>query len=74
MVHLHHGLMQPRIGAAAVHEIFMRANFTDDAVIDDDESVGLAQGAQTMSDGDGGAAFDEMIECGLDLTLRFGVH
>ena len=65
--------MQARIGAAVFHQAFVRSRLRDAAIFDDHQAVGLPQGAEAMRDGDSRTAFHQMVECGLNFTLRLGI-
>ena len=66
-------LVQPPVGALARHQFVVRADLDDPAALQDDQAVGLAQGAQAVGDGDRRAALDQVVERLLDLPLGLGV-
>src|SRR5207244_9210883 len=45
------------------------ADFHDMAVLEDEDTVGVAQGAEAVSDEDGGALVVREAECALDVAL-----
>src|ERR1039458_10352271 len=55
---------------AADHQLIVRADFDDPAVIDDDDAVGLHRGRQPMRDQNGGARLEQNVEGRLDVCLR----
>ena len=46
----------------------------DAAFVEDEDAVGVLNGAEAVGDGEDGAAFSEGVEGGLDLVLAFRVE
>ena len=55
------------------HQFIVVANFDNPATIHDDQSVGFAQRAQAVGDGNCGAALDQIVERLLDFLLGLGI-
>jgi hypothetical protein len=70
---LHLGLVESKVGALAGEQFFVWTDFDQFAGRDDGDAVRLAQGAESMSDGDGGAALDKCVQRGLNLPFRLGI-
>ena len=68
------GLFEAVVGALLGHEVFVLSLFDDGAAVEDDEAVGAAQGGESMGDGEGGAAGDEVVECGGRERAGLGVQ
>ena len=67
------GLVEAPVVAAPGHEFVVGAFFHFLAFVHDDEAVGLVEGGEAVGDGDGGAAFDEVVQRFLDFALGFGI-
>src|SRR6185503_3303755 len=65
---------QPRIGAAAPHQLGMRAGLDDAAVVQDDQPVHARDRREAMRDRDHGAALHQRIELLLDRGLDLAVE
>ena len=60
--------------AAQGEEFLVRAALDDAAFVQDDDLVGVLDGAEAVGDGDGGAAGHELLEGLLDAALGLGVE
>ena len=65
------GLVEAPVVTAPGHEFVVGAFFHFLAFVYDDEAVGLVEGGEAVGDGDGGAAFDEVVQRFLDFALGF---
>lgn len=70
---LHLGLVESKVGALAGEQFVMGTDFDQFAGRDYCDTVRLAQGAESMGDGDGGAALDKCVQRGLNLPFRLGI-
>lgn len=52
----------------------MVADLRDATSLEHYDAVRLAKGADSVCNGNGGAALDQNVERFLDFSLRFGVH
>ena len=52
----------------------MGALFAQAAFVEDEDAVGVLDGAQAMGDDQGGAAAEQAVEGFADLEFGFGVH
>ena len=62
------------VEAAEGEELVVGATFDDGAVVEDEDEVGGADGAQAVGDGDSGSALHEGVESLLDGEFAFGVE
>ena len=64
-----------RVGMlGVVDDAAARADFDDLAALQNDQPVGAAERAQPVSDRDRRPPRDQVLQCGLDVALRFGIH
>ena len=68
------GAVELGVDAVAGHQLVVGAVFGDDAAGEDDDLVGVADGAEPMGDGDDGLAFHELFEGVDDEFLGFAVE
>ena len=66
--------MEFGVEAVAGHELVVGAAFGDDSALDDGDLVGVADGAETMGDGDDGLALHELFEGVDDEFFGFAVE
>ena len=52
----------------------MGAAFGDFAIFDVEDAIGIAEGAETVGNSDGGAIFDELVEGSLDFLFGLDVN
>jgi len=70
------GLESDEFGVAAVggHEFVVGADFADAAVFENDDAVGVADGAESVGDDECCSALHELCEASLDESFAFGVE
>ena len=62
------------IQTAELHQFFVVAFFDDAAILENDDEIGIAHGAEAMGNDECGAAVHDGAEVLLDAALRFGVE
>ncbi|KAG0931939.1 hypothetical protein G6F31_016659 [Rhizopus arrhizus] len=67
-------LVEAIVGALAGHQFFVRPLLDDLAAVQHDQAVSLAQRAQAVGDGNGGAAAHQIVQRLLDFLFGRGVH
>ena len=65
---------QAGVGAVAGHELVVAADLDDAAVVEDDDAVGVADGAEAVGDDEGGAALLQLLQRLLDEVLALAVE
>ncbi len=68
------GFVKTEVGALFFHQRVVVADLDDLAAVEHDQPVGLEQRGQTVGDGDGGAAANEVFKGGLDFNFGFGIE
>ena len=71
---LHLRLVQAGIAAARSQQFIVPADLGDVAVFHDDKTIRPPQRAESMGDGDGRSAADQVLQRRLNLALGLGVH
>src|SRR5579862_4903786 len=67
-------LVEAVVDAALGEEFLMGALFAEAAFVEDEDAVGVLNGAEAMGDDQGGAAAEQAIEGIADLQFGLGVH
>src|SRR5260370_2874292 len=67
-------LIEGVVGAERGEEGLVRALFAEAAFVEDEDAVGVLNGAESMRDDQRGAAAEKAVECIADLQLGLGIH
>src|SRR5712692_3931150 len=67
-------LVETVVNAAMAEQFLVRALLAQAAFVEDQNTLGVLDGAQAVRDDDGRAAGEQAVQRGADLQLSFGVH